>query len=328
MTEEFKLNEKDSSEEPRKSTLSSVQQALRDASSIVRRTFSEKILRKDATDTDEGSDDEQPINPSSPLLKSSNKSLGFNRIKRMWNNREVHSGFANPISHWPRSPLSATNPMTSLTTTGGNMGLARFTSTPNTAEEEKFEFFGVDVFSCPRERLELYAEPIPCILLLLRDELEKTEGFLVDGIFRLSAPVDRQKLFKSQIDDGSFRGCETQQDAIIIAALIKEWLQSLPTRLFNHLPVGCVREGKADLEKQLPEPYYSILMWLCDLIVDISHYEPINRMGLRAMSIVIAPSLYNPAPNATSSEILEETKGAVAMLEAELRSRSNLRQSI
>jgi hypothetical protein len=255
-------------------------------------------------------DDEQKSSPALSKLPSS----GFNRLKGLWANKEISAGFSSPLATWsrPYGSYSKKNaPAVDVKVKG------KFD--PDHINGQVFINFGHNIPDCPRTQLANYKERIPSVLILLRDELEKHSGFIVEGVFRVAASFDDQKAIKIKVDDGTFEGCKCQDDAMCMAALLKEWFRTMPMRLLNALPTSAVREGKADIENDLPEPNLSVFMWLCDLMADIVKLEQINRMSPRAMAIVIAPNLYSAAVDASPQEMMQEMNGVVTIVEAALR---------
>lgn len=260
---------------------------------------------------------------------------GFNRLKTMWANRESMTGFSSPLSTWARpygnhkKDLNGAEVKVSFDPKMKAYSGKLDTKKP---KEPQFKQFGVAIQDCPRTKLANYKEPVPNVLLLLRSELEKQNGFHVEGVFRVAASFEDQKAFKIEVDNGTFKGCQNQDDAICMAALLKEWFRTMPVRLLNALPISSIRAGKADLQKELPEPNLSVFMWLCDLMADIVALEPINRMTARAMAIVIAPNLYSAGDTAAPQEIMQEMNGSVTIVETALkecieRRRSNTQEA-
>ena len=277
---------------------------------------STRNLKEDKT-VSEVMDEEQKNVPALSKLPAA----GFNRLKGMWANRESMAGFSSPLSTWSRPYGNHKK---------GDDNNVQVTFDPKTKtysgkydadriNGEKFQQFGCAVVDCPRVKVPNYKEGIPSVLILLRDELEKQHGFLVEGVFRVAASFEDQRAYKVEVDNGSFKGCRTQDDAMCMAALLKEWFRTMPVRLLNALPLNSVRSGKSDIDKELPEPNFSVFMWLCDLMADVVNLEQVNRMSARAMAIVIAPNLYSAGDNATPQEMMQEMNGAVSIVETALK---------
>jgi hypothetical protein len=89
---------------------------------------------------------------------------------------------------------------------------------------------------------------LPAVLVALRRELLRADGLRVQGVFRLSADKARQAAARSAIDEGRWLGLGSagagagsdeadvaaepdSEAANCAAALVKEWLRSLPTPL-------------------------------------------------------------------------------------------------
>ena len=266
----------------------------------------------------EGDDEEQKQNRALSKLPTA----GYNRLKQMWAARESISGFTNPLSTWSRpygnhkkdadDDIKTTFDPKTNTYTGGKFD-------PDKINGQKFKQFGRTIAECPRTKLTEYKEPVPDVLILLKSELEKSNGFLVEGVFRVAASFEEQKAFKIEVDNGTFKGCSSADEAMCLAALLKEWFRTMPVRLLNALPLNSIRTGKSDYMKELPEPNLSIFLWLCDMMADVVALEQVNRMNVRAMAIVIAPNLYSAGDDASPQEIVLEMNGAVSIVEGALR---------
>lgn len=260
-------------------------------------------------------DEEQKAYPALSKLPAA----GFQRLKTLWANREVSYGFSNPLSTWSR-PYAKQNKGDKDVKVKFDPNSKAYTGhyDPDRSEE-KYKQFGCSIQECPRVAVPPYKEPLPSVLLLLKEQLKKQNGYHVEGVFRVAASFEDQKAIKKQVDDGTFPGCKTQDDAMCMAALLKEWFRTMPVRLLNSLPLTSIRAGKSNYMKELPEPNLSVFLWLCDLLAEVVQYEHINRMSVRAMAIVIAPNLYSPGDSASQQEIIQETNGAVSIVEAALR---------
>jgi len=281
-----------------------------------------RLVTEDSTRNfgkDEPVDEEQKTIPALRQLPAA----GFNRLKTMWANRESMTGFSSPLSTWSRPYGNHKKP---------DAPDVQVTFDPKTKtysakydadriQGAVFHQFGCAIADCPRVTIPGYKEQIPSVLILLREELEKQNGFVVEGVFRVAASFEDQKAYKIQVDNGTFKGCTSQDDAMCMAALLKEWFRTMPVRLLNALPLNSIRTGKADIMRELPEPNLSVFLWLCDLMADIVSLEHINRMSARAMAIVIAPNLYAAGDNASPQEIMQEMNGAVSIVEAALKER-------
>jgi len=179
--------------------------------------------------------------------------------------------------------------------------------------------FGCSIINCPRVAVKGFRERIPAVLVQLRDELEKHNGLLVEGVFRVAASFGDQKAYKTQMDTGTFAGCKNNDDVMCMAALIKEWFRTMPVRLLNALPVELLRKGEVQMAVHLPEPNLSVFQWLLDLMAETVKQEEHNRMTVKAIAIVMAPNLYASAEGAQPMEVVTEMQGAVKVVEIALQ---------
>lgn len=193
-------------------------------------------------------------------------------------------------------------------------------------DKQIYTQFGCSIQSCQRIAVDGYNERIPAVLVQLRDQLNLHNGLKVEGVFRVAASYDDQLAYKKELDTGTFKGCKTTDDVMCMAALIKEWFRTMPVRLLNSMPLDCIKTGKCELDKDLPEPNLSIFYWFIDLMAETVELEEFNRMNAKAMAIVIAPNLYSTYEKALPQEIMQEMSGAVSIVEAELTKRLRQRQ--
>jgi len=179
--------------------------------------------------------------------------------------------------------------------------------------------FGCSIINCPRVAVPGFKERIPAVLVQLRDELERHDGLVVEGVFRVAASFGDQKAYKTAVDTGTFAGCQNNEDVMCMAALIKEWFRTMPVRLLNALSLDSMRKGAANVETDLPEPNLSVFKWLLDLMAETVMYEEKNRMTVKAISIVMAPNLYSTGDGAAALDVVLEMQGAVSIVEKALK---------
>ena len=165
--------------------------------------------------------------------------------------------------------------------------------------------YGVPLTSVPKCQVDGYDGRIPAILILLWNQVLKCEGHKCMGIFRLAADADEMKWIKKQLNTGQYDGDDIEEN--ITATLIKIFFRELPTNLLNHLEKPLIDkiagyDGSNEkiavnifqlLEKGMKEPYFSLLMWLLDIMGQVVLHKDINKMSEKNMAIVVAPNLYS-----------------------------------
>ena len=170
-----------------------------------------------------------------------------------------------------------------------------------------------------------YAARIPAVLVALNKELKAKGGYAYEGVFRVAASKDDQKFYKQLLDEGEFSGCKPE-DVMCMAALIKEWFRSLPVSLLNCMSRDTiVRAAKVDSPSriapfllQLPEPNYSVFLYLLDILAQCAKMEDVNRMSQKALAIVLAPNLYQVPNDASPMEMIAMMENAVSVVKLAL----------
>lgn len=298
--------------------------SLSESSPAARRRLS--TLTKFSTQFNQDENEENIEQKQGALVLAKLPTPGFNRIKTLWAKRESTAGFSSPLSTWSRNYAGSNRKLM-----GASQDDDQALSSPRLKMSDRFDpdklatsqtylNFGQPVDKVPRIKLERYGEEIPLVLISLRDELENSGGFNVEGVFRVGASMDDQRQIKALVDIGKYTGCKNVDDSMCVASLIKEWFRTLqPLRILNYLPVESVRAGAANVDLELCEPQLSVFLWLVDLMADVCKLEYINRMSPRAMAIVIAPNLYDAALASSPQEIIQEMNGATQIVEHALR---------
>jgi len=143
-----------------------------------------------------------------------------------------------------------------------------------------------------------YGAPIPNILIQLEKELFKNDGHLIEGIFRVSPNEEECRQIENNLNNGDTYSLKLGEiDGNIIAELIKTWFKKLPQSIFEDIDedkiISCKNMKIAGdiIENEMGEPYESYYKWLLDLCVEITKYEKFNKMSIKKLAVVIAPSL-------------------------------------
>mmetsp|Transcript_19118 Transcript_19118/g.37535 ORF Transcript_19118/g.37535 Transcript_19118/m.37535 type:complete len:337 (+) Transcript_19118:1083-2093(+) len=209
----------------------------------------------------------------------------------------------------------------------------RFTGLPSEWNQQASVFhkqFGVSLRKVPRVYVEGYPARIPAILVLLRRQLIDHGGLHHEGVFRVSANKSRQELYKQQLDAGQFEGCQSEDDAPCMAALIKEWFRALPKPLLNCLPQEIIENTPRQVDTELavselldalPEPNKSIFLWLIELLADTAKFKEENLMNEKALGIVLAPNLYTVPEECSPLEMVGLMESAVSTVQCCLANR-------
>lgn len=167
-------------------------------------------------------------------------------------------------------------------------------------------FFGNNMSQQLRVDVDGYNDRIPVILMLLAYELQKSDGLIVEGIFRKSAnqiDVDNaKKLFNQGNGIDKAIPLKSRKNVHIYSALIKDYFRSLPISLLNSLSyndletltkniylddkensktnLGIYKRFLLDKNNSiLPNFERTIFIWLLDLLAHVNDYKLENRMG-------------------------------------------------
>jgi hypothetical protein len=170
-------------------------------------------------------------------------------------------------------------------------------------------FFGAPLKAQPRKALAGYHDRVPSILVLLARELRLRNGFEAEGIFRVSAERDSLNVARDALNIGhGMEAVDPNSGPHTISCLIKDWFRSLPEggsclgplsptvlatfAKSENAKVDAVWEKLLFTDEALPEPNRTTFLWMLDLMVEVCERESKNRMNERALSIVIAPSIW------------------------------------
>ena len=161
--------------------------------------------------------------------------------------------------------------------------------------------FGLPLHVCECVRVNGF--DIPKLLVTLYGALKANGGLHEEGIFRLAPDaVTCDALREALNTDGaalSRIGADT--DVHVLANLIKIWFRMLPERLLGGIAperlAACGTGAQCMALVQGFEPRrQGVLLWLLEMMADVAEAKAANRMGERAVAIVIAPNLYDPPP--------------------------------
>ena len=196
--------------------------------------------------------------------------------------------------------ISAPADVLHMTSVHFNEELGRYEGLP---EEWKAQntVFGVSLRSVPKREVAGYNEPIPTVLILLKEHLIRLDAASVVGIFRLAPDKDECNNVKDLINLGDYDFNECT-DPNILANLFKVFFRELPQNLFNTIPEKEILKIAAltsieDIVTEmttgvLSKESHSLILWLLDFMALFVQNELVNKMSAKNMAIVISPNLY------------------------------------
>jgi len=191
--------------------------------------------------------------------------------------------------------------------------------------------YGVDPTLLPSTKVQGYQSQIPVILVDLKRIIKEKNGFSAEGIFRLSADGKEREIVKAKINRGDSSWQEIE-DVHVAAKLIGQWFRELPIRFWDEVGQDVVERTKSveqlvKAHESFPEPHCSIILWLWDLLVEVTEYSELNRMSNRNLAIVFAPSLFNPLKFQNPMQAMAYSAKVQTFCERALKWRSGLKSN-
>ena len=102
---------------------------------------------------------------------------------------------------------------------------------------------------------------------------------------------------------------------------LKAWLRSLPDDLWSSVRGeldAALLDGKdvpaMQMIQKLPQPQNDLCMWLVDVMAAVVANESANRMGIEAISVVVAPNLLRPPDVPDANVVFAFTQKSVKFL--------------
>ncbi|KAJ5275848.1 hypothetical protein N7524_002001 [Penicillium chrysogenum] len=152
---------------------------------------------------------------------------------------------------------------------------------------------------------------LPAVVYRCIEYLHAKEAALEEGIFRLSGSNVVIKALKERFNtegDVDFVSGDQYYDIHAVASLFKQYLRELPTTvLTRELHLDFLRVLELDdrqkkvaafnsLVHRLPRPNLALLRALSQFLIEIVNNADVNKMTVRNVGIVFAPTLNIPAP--------------------------------
>jgi len=194
-------------------------------------------------------------------------------------------------------------------------------------------FFGAPLNGQPRVSLRGYPDRVPVMLALLAQELDRRGGFDAEGVFRLSTESSALEAAKDALNAGKGIGVlDGNPSPHLFAALIKDLFRSLPPResllgsmsaeVLATLAHAGTTEVWADLlftPRYLPSSVNrAVFLWTLDIMAVVVSREAKNKMNLRAISIVFAPSLWEAPPDMPPLAAMNAVKDVASVIAGSL----------
>ncbi|OAX84277.1 hypothetical protein ACJ72_01366 [Emergomyces africanus] len=185
-------------------------------------------------------------------------------------------------------------------------------NSPNERREAVRAVFGLPL----AEAVEYCGVPgintgLPAVVYRCIDYLRAKDAALEEGIFRLSGSNVVIRALKEKFNtegDLDFLEGDTYYDVHAVASLFKQYLRELPTTVLTRdLHLDFIRVLELDdkqkkiaafngLVHRLPRSNLILLKALSQYLIDIINNSDVNKMTVRNVGIVFAPTLNIPAP--------------------------------
>ncbi|XP_040578672.1 uncharacterized protein [Lepeophtheirus salmonis] len=185
----------------------------------------------------------------------------------------------------------------------------RISSTPCPMEKKKkpSSLFGRAIRDLAKTRVDLDAkeglsvsvpEFLPGVVNFIRTDLER------EGIFRLSGSESRQRALRERLQtkESISDWCSENMSVIDAAALLKHWLRELPDPLvpdvYQDVMMRCcslsseVDHALTLSTCLLPDNSSSTMSYLFRFFLDVTLKSEFNKMDVRNLAIVLAPSIF------------------------------------
>ena len=155
---------------------------------------------------------------------------------------------------------------------------------------------------------------VPRVLVHLIGQVERTNGFETEGIFRLSIATSVKNAALARLHSGVLDS--TSKDPHLYCVLLKEWLRRLPEPLVPSYE-KCIRlaeEEDVDAQEALLEeiwadtsiPAKAVLQKLVDFIEAACLHEKVTRMNASSLCLVFAPGILRPAKEQSALDMLRD----------------------
>uniref|UniRef100_A0A4X1UBI0 Rho-GAP domain-containing protein n=1 Tax=Sus scrofa TaxID=9823 RepID=A0A4X1UBI0_PIG len=148
---------------------------------------------------------------------------------------------------------------------------------------------------------------VPAVVRSLVEYLTM-HGLTQEGLFRVNGNVKVVERLRWQLESGAPVELGTDGDVSSAASLLKLFLRELPERvitsalhprfiqLFQDDRHDAQESSLRDLIKELPDPHYCLLKYLCQFLTKVARHHVQNRMNLHNLATVFGPNCFHVPP--------------------------------
>ncbi|KAI9313729.1 hypothetical protein BX666DRAFT_1879969 [Dichotomocladium elegans] len=213
----------------------------------------------------------------------------------------------------PPSSLSSSSRISSVPS-GFRSLLSRGSSDTNTSDRQSDDLGSRQVFGVPLEeavRVSRVVEgyELPSVVYRCIEYLDAKQAMFEEGLYRLSGSktvIQKLKQKFNQDGDVNLLASREEYDVHAITSLLKLWLRELPTTVltrdhrsdFLHVIDLVDRKDRVNelgrLMSAIPLANYTLLRALTAHLMQVVRHSEVNKMTMRNVSIIFAPTLGIP----------------------------------
>ncbi|XP_062055847.1 protein FAM13A isoform X1 [Lepus europaeus] len=167
------------------------------------------------------------------------------------------------------------------------------------------QVFGVSLLELRRRGLAEHG--VPAVVWSLVEYLTQ-HGLTQEGLFRVNGNMKAVQRLRLRFESGAPVELGRDGDVCVAASLLKLFLRELPDgvitsavqlrllRLFQGGRSETQESSLRDLLKELPEPHYCLLKYLCHFLRRVAQHHAQNRMNVHNLATVFGPNCFHVSP--------------------------------
>uniref|UniRef100_A0A5F9CI56 Family with sequence similarity 13 member A n=1 Tax=Oryctolagus cuniculus TaxID=9986 RepID=A0A5F9CI56_RABIT len=167
------------------------------------------------------------------------------------------------------------------------------------------QVFGVSLLELRQRGLAEHG--VPAVVWSLVEYLTQ-HGLTQEGLFRVNGNVKAVQRLRLRFESGAPVELGRDGDVCVAASLLKLFLRELPEgvitsavqlrllRLFQGGRSETQESSLRDLLKELPEPHYCLLKYLCHFLRQVAQHHAQNRMNVHNLATVFGPNCFHVSP--------------------------------
>lgn len=136
---------------------------------------------------------------------------------------------------------------------------------------------------------------IPVILVVINEWLERLDGFIEEGIFRLQPSHSDFEATKKQLEDGTLTYCKSPH---IMANMLKVFFREMQPSIMDGIPEDIIMDMSKMTSSMfgrnlsaLPGPVHTVLVYVFDILMRVCLKEEHNMMTIENLAVCMGPNL-------------------------------------